>query len=340
MPTLRSTPTDRVSSHRSALFDRMSSLRDARGWFRRNRVKRWISRTFFQRPDAGAALWTIDAPLDRPHVDVLRLGACEFQEMNGAHTVTAPIGYPKHMAEELDLAGVGLGFQNIFVWNLEDFPSEHTLLKRRGRMQGRPPDVVLLQVGGWVAMKTILGFNHRIVGLRENLSRWMGPMVWPIHRVIVFFLRFFGRGMPEQGTRDLEQFVGLLHRRWPEARIVIMEPWRNGLKGAFDEARLSRVTETLRDTTRRVDCDWMPAPDFGPGRRLRCSNGFNLNEEGARFAGRHYATWLLEHGCVKPPTLPSGGDRSGGRPPGPPSSERPPPEQPPPAAGTPAGTQE
>jgi hypothetical protein len=314
-------------------------MMSALSWFRGTRLKRWISRTFFQRPDAGAALWTLEAPLDRDHVDVLRLGACEFQEMNGGHTVTAPIGYPKHMADELERQDIGFGFQNMFVWNLEDFPSQHTLLKRRGRMNGRPPDVVLLQIGGWVAMKTILGFNHRIIGLRENFSRWLGRLMWPIHRVIIILLRLFGRGMPEQGTADLEEFVVLLRRHWPEARIAIMEPWSNGLTGAFDEARLAHVSGMLRDAAHRLGCEWVPAPDFGPGRRLRCSNGFNLNQEGARFAGRHYAAWLMEHACVEPPVLPTSGGRFAARSPERPSTEPPPAEHTAPAAGSRAGTQ-
>lgn len=270
-------------------------VRSAYERFRRTRLKHWVSRTFFQRPDHGAALWTLAPPDDRPSIDVLRLGACEWQEMNGCHTVTAPAGYPRYMAEELSRHGVGFGFQNIFVWNLEDFPSEHTLLKRRRRTGDRPPDVILLQVGGWVAMRHFFGFGHRIVALRENFSRWVGPAIWPIHWVIVQLLRRFGRGMPEQSTRPLEEFVLLLRTLWPQSRIVIMEPWRDGLEGAFDEARLERVSATLRDTARRLECGWLHAPDFGPGRRLRCSNGFNLNEAGSRFAGARYADWLLDH---------------------------------------------
>ena len=161
--------------------------------------------------------------------------------MNGGHTVTAPIGYPKYIAEELGRQDIGFGFQNMFVWNLEDFPTEHTLLKRRGRMKGRPPDVVLLQVGGLGRDEDDPGLQPSIIGLRENFSRWLGPLMWPIHRVIIVFLRFFGRGMPEQGTPDLGEFVGLIRRHWPETRITIMEPWSNGLEGAFDEARLAQV---------------------------------------------------------------------------------------------------
>ena len=110
---------------------------------RTTRAARWVGRTFFQRPDAGAALWTMVASEDRPHVDVLRMGACEFQEMNGCRRVQYTIGYPKYMADALAGKGVGLGFQNIFVWNLEDWPSEHTLVKRRQRMDGRAPDIML-----------------------------------------------------------------------------------------------------------------------------------------------------------------------------------------------------
>lgn len=279
------------------------AMRSAYERLRRTQLKRWISRTFFQRPDHGAALWTMAAPQDRPHVDVLRLGACEWQEMNGCHTVTAPAGYPRHMAEELARHGVGFGFQNIFVWNLEDWPSRHTLLKRRGRMHRRPPDLVLLQVGGWVAMKHFFGFHRRIVALRENLSRWAGPFIWPIHSVIGLSLRFFGRRMPEQGTGQLEEFVVLLRELWPGTRIAIMEPWRTGLKGSFDQVRLEQVTRDLRQTAERLECDWMPAPDFGRGRRLRCSNGFNVNLAGSRHAARHYAAWLLEQDCVRPPVV-------------------------------------
>ena len=275
----------------------MPSLKDH---LRQTRLKRWISRTFFQRPDHGAALWAVPAPRDRPHVDVLRLGACEWQEMNGCHTVTAPAGYPKYMAEHLEHRGVGFGFQNIFVWNLEDWPSPHTLRKRRIRVNRRPPDVVFLQVGGWVAMKHLFGFHHRIVGLRENLSRWVGPLIWPIHAVIGVSLRCFGRGMPKQNMAQLEEFVALLRQLWPDTTVAILEPWRSGLHGSFDETRLAEVTRELQLTAERLGCEWAPAPDFGSGRALRCSNGYNLNEEGSWWAGRHYAKWLVDHGWIFP----------------------------------------
>ena len=272
------------------------------GWFWRSPLKRWISRTFFKLPQDGAALWTLTPERDRPSVDVLRLGACEAREMNGCHSITAPVGYPRYMGEELEAAGASLGFQNMFVWHLADWPDGDMLLKRRRRQRaGEPPDLVLLQVGGWSAMKTILGFHRRLVGLREHLGRWVGPLIWPIHSFQALFFRRFGRVMPEQGFDELERFVGLVRELWPGVRIVVMEPWRSGMRGAFDEERLARATADLQAAAERMGCDWMPAPRFGRGRALRCSNGYNLNAAGSRLAARHYATWLVEHDCLVPP---------------------------------------
>jgi hypothetical protein len=275
-----------------------------RAWsarLRQTSVRRWISRNVFQRPDCLAALWTLEAPFDRPHVDVLWLGACEFQEMNDGHTVTAPVGYPKYMAEELGRRGVGLGFQHMFVWHLEDWPTRHTLLKRRSRLQdGTAPDLVVLQVGGWSAMKHFLGFHRRVVGMRENFSRALGPLMWPIHWIQGWLIRFFGRGLPEQELDQLEEFLALLRTLWPGARVAIAEPWRSGYKGAFDERRLERTSARLHSAAERLGCAWVPAPNFGPGRRLRCSNAYNVNAAGSRLAGIHYASWIVENGCVRP----------------------------------------
>lgn len=164
------------------------------------RVLKPVKDLIFDMPRDEAALWTLERPEadDVPYLDVLRFGACDFRETAHAHTMAAPVGWPRYMAEDMRREGVELAFQNLFVWHFEDFPDEATAIKRRRRRRGRP-DVIIIQTGGYPAMRHIFGFNIWSFLARENLGRRLGPLMRPIWRVMDPILRVFGR--PRRGIR-------------------------------------------------------------------------------------------------------------------------------------------
>ena len=278
----------------------MSALDHAPGWLRTPllRPRRKISRELFQMPDDGAATWTIDPPAEPPRIDILRVGNCEFREVEGAHTVTSGVGYPRIMAQVLAEHGVGMGFQNIFAWHVDDFPDRHTLLKRRRARRGAP-DLVIVGISAYPAMRHVLGFDRRMIGLRENLGRRTGPLIFPIWRCISFVLLRVGRPLPWQGTDGVEAFVTMARDVWPAAQIAVQEPFMTqALPGAFDLERLARFRDDVRAAADRAGADWIPAPDLGDDPGLRGANGYNVNARGSRVAGEHYARCILDHGAI------------------------------------------
>lgn len=259
------------------------------------RVKRTISRELFQLPEDATGAWSLPLPAEAPRIDILRVGNCEFREVEGAHTVTCGVGYPLVMAEVLAAEGIGMGFQNIFAWHVDDFPDSRTLMKRRRSHRGAP-DLVIVGVSAYPAMRHVLGFGRRMVGLRENLGRRAGPLIFPVWRCISFVLLRFGRTMPWQEADGVERFVGVVRELWPEARIAVQEPFMTqALPGAFDLERLARFRDEVRDATLRAGADWIPSPELGSDPALRGANGYNVNARGSRVAGEHYAGWILEH---------------------------------------------
>ena len=264
------------------------------------KAKKSVGRLLVSLPDDGTALWTLEADPDAPRrVDVLRIGDCKIREIERHHTVKNPPGFPKGMAEEFERQGISFGFQNLFAHHAQQLP-DRTVLRKRRRAFRPAPDVVMIQVGTYNAAIAVFGYHRRMIGFRDNAGRWVGRLIFPIWRFIAVFLPRLGRGVPYEGNENIGWFVEEVRALWPDARIVVQEPFMDAShRGQLDWQILQRTRDELLDVTMRLDgVEWMPAPRLGTSQKLRGANGLHFNREGSRLVGSFYAQWLIDNGYV------------------------------------------
>lgn len=258
----------------------------------KKRVGRWL----FTMPQDRSLFWSIERPDSGPHVDICRFGACEFRALDRSHTVTGGIGWPLGLQEALAERGVGLGFQNVWTWNLSELPTDQRTLLKRRRLNRGAPDVVWIQGASYYSIRHVFGFHRRIVGLRENAGRWVGGGIFGVWRVVALLLRLFGRTMPPPPEADwerLDTFVRLVQETWPNARIGIQGSLTMAFPGPLDPRQAAQIETRLRAFAHERGLDWIPTPELGTDMAMRCANGVNLNTAGSMVAGRHYAEWIL-----------------------------------------------
>lgn len=259
------------------------------------KVLKPVKDLLFDMPRDAAALWVLEKPEDpdEPYLDVLRFGACDFRETAHAHTFAAPVGWPRYMAEEFGRHGTTLAFQNLFVWHFEDFPDETTTQKRRRKRRGRP-DVIIIQTGGYPAMRHIWGFNVWSFLARENLGRRLGPLMRPIWRVMDVILRVFGRAAPWHPTEPgLSEFVTMIRKLWPGVPIEFWEQNDPVLEGFWERSVAERLIAEATPVLEELDVPIVAAAPIPQSMTLRGANGMNFNEAGSRAVGAHYAWHLL-----------------------------------------------
>lgn len=260
------------------------------------KLLRPIKKLVFDMPRDRAAGWVLEKPEagdDSPYLDVLRFGACDFRETKHAHTMEAPVGWPLRMAEEFDRQGVHLAFQNLFVWHFGDFPDEATMVKRRRRRRGRP-DVIIVQTGGYPAVRHVFGFNLWSFVARENVGRRMGYLMYPIWRVMDVLLRIFGRPAPWHGPEEgLEEFVDQLQRVWPGVPIEFWHQNDPVLEGFWIRSVAERLIAEASPVLEARDIPVIDAAPIPQTMALRGANGLNFNAAGSRAVGFHYANHLL-----------------------------------------------
>ncbi len=259
------------------------------------KLLRPIKNVLFTMHRDEAATWVLERPEspDERYLDVLRFGACDFRETEHAHTMEAPVGWPKHMAAEMERQGVTLAFQNLFVWHFEDFPDEKLMIKRRRKRRGRP-DVILIQTGGFPAMKHIWGFNIWSFLARENLGRRLGWWMNPIWRVMNVILMVFGRPAPYSGPDpQLAEFVATVRRVWPGVPIEFWQQSDPVLQGFWKKSVAQRLIEETVPILDDLDIPVVDAPPIPNVMALRGANGMNLNHRGSLAVGAWYADHLL-----------------------------------------------
>src|ERR1700712_1074224 len=258
---------------------------------------------FFGIPEDQASKWMLEKPTDpsEPYLDVIRFGSCDYRATEHAHTMEAPVGWPKNMGESMEARGVKLAFQNIFVWHFEDFPTLEQLIKYR-KDRGAP-DVIVIQTGGMSTMAHLWGFNLFSFALRENIGRRLGRLMTPIWRFIIApTLLRIGRPAPYYGPqKQLAAFVEMVSEHWPGVPIEHWDQTPPVYPGFWKLAVSERLHEEAlaiyAEIPQRVE--FIEDVDIPPGMEYRGANSLNFNLKGSAIAGEKWAEYLLEkHGSA------------------------------------------
>ncbi|MBJ7328810.1 MAG: hypothetical protein JHC95_02865 [Solirubrobacteraceae bacterium] len=282
--------------------------------FARDLFKTYIAAWLWVRPRDRWMFWSLPVPDrdDGPTVDILRIGSCEDRAMPHNHQANGPLGFPRFMLGELARNGIRAGYQNMWVWMFEELPvTERDLLKRRRK--NRPaPDLVFVQVGPIYAGRHYLGGHRRVIGMRENAGKRIGPLIYPIWRVISKLLRWGGfKTIDYPGPDALDAFLDITLKTWPDVLIALYEPTSPVLEGGLFRHKIDDLTAELHAAAERAGdrVKVLPRPELGLDMRFRISNGYNVNEAGSRVVGRHFADWIMaQPGLVK---VPQAADASG-----------------------------
>ncbi len=268
--------------------------------FAREVFKKYVSAWLWVRPRDRWMFWSLPTPPaddPGPTLDILRIGSCEDRAMPDNHQANGPMGFPRFMLKRLAADGIRCGYQNMWIWTFEELPQTKKELLKRRRMNRPAPEVILFQVGPIYTGRHFLGGHRRIIGLRENMGKRIGKGIYPVWRVISKALRWGGFPTPPYpGNEQLDGFLNVVKEIWPECVVALYEPTSPVLEGGLDRKKLEAVTAELHAAAERhgPNVRVMPRPELGLDMRLRISNGYNVNEAGARVVGRHFADWLLE----------------------------------------------
>ncbi|MDQ8044724.1 MAG: hypothetical protein AAGC46_02515 [Solirubrobacteraceae bacterium] len=259
------------------------------------KILRPLKNLVFGMPRDEASTWVLEKPeaADERYLDVLRFGACDFRETEHAHTMAAPVGWPRYMADAMDRKGVKLAFQNLFVWHFEEFPAESVIRKRRRKRRGAP-DVIVIQTGGFSTMRHVFGYNLWSFLARENFGRRLGRLMHPIWRVMDVGLRLVGRPAPYYGPdKQLAEFIATVRSIWPGVPIEFWNPNEPLLKGSWRRDIAERLTAEATPILEDAHVPILEAPPIPNTMSLRGANGMNFNARGSQLVGDWYADHLL-----------------------------------------------
>jgi hypothetical protein len=256
--------------------------------------RRGYRAVFGPKADDPAHGWRGVTPDELPVLRMLYVGDCGFREMENAHHLRAPLGWPAVAAERLVENGVGLEFSHSFAVLFEDLPDMATL-ERHCKLSG-DPDVIAVQLGGTYVRRVIISDTKRMIQLRDDLKRRLGRGVWPAYKLMRPWVRVFGRFMtPYRGASDLERFLSEVSERWPEADVVAMPPFPRSFTYSQSVPVRDRVDLDVRAAAARTGVELLDFDDvLGDDPALRCVAGYNLNGRGSRLAGERIADWLLD----------------------------------------------
>jgi hypothetical protein len=244
--------------------------------------------------DDPAHGWRGVTPAGLPMLRMLYVGDCGFRQMENAHDLRAPLGFPKVTAEKLVANGVGLEFSHDFSVLFEDLPSMD-VLQRRCKLTG-DPDVIAVQLGGTYVRRVIISDTDRMIQLRDDIKRRLGRAVWPGYKLLRPWVTVFGRFMtPYNGAADLERFLLEVRELWPDAAVLVMPPFPRSFTYLASMPVRDQVDADMRAAAERSGTFLLDFEDvLGQDRALRCVAGYNLNARGSRLVGERLADWLLE----------------------------------------------
>jgi GDSL-like Lipase/Acylhydrolase family len=251
--------------------------------------------------DDPARQWRSITPDGMPTLRLLYVGDCGFRDMEQAHDLRAPIGFPKTVAETLVDNGIGLEFAYYFAVLFEHLP-DMELLERRNRLTG-DPDVIAIQLGASYARRVIIPDTQRMQQLRDDVKRRLGRAVWPGYKLLRPWVRAFGHFQTSyHGPGALERFLHQVRAAYPDAEVVLMPPFPRSF--TYPEARpvVEQVDADVREVARRCGTPLVDFDDvLGGDPALRCVAGYNLNARGSQLVGEKLADWLLEHAPIAGP---------------------------------------
>lgn len=259
------------------------------------RLLRPIKNLVFGMPRDEASTWTLEKPEapDERYLDVLRFGACDFRETEHAHTMAAPVGWPRYMGEAMKRQGVSLAFQNLFVWHFQEFPDRSVIVKRRRKRRGAP-DVIVIQTGGFSTMRHLFGYNLWSFLARENFGRRLGRLMHPIWRVMNVGLRIVGRPAPYYGPDEqLAAFIATVREIWPGVPIEFWQPNEPLLEGSWRRDIAERLVDEATPILEAAEVPIVGPPPIPATMALRGANGMNFNARGSAAVGDWYANHLL-----------------------------------------------
>lgn len=234
-----------------------------------------------------------------PTLRMLHVGDCSLRTMESSHDFRAPLGYPYVAAEALLDEGIGVEFSHYFAVLFEHLP-DIELLRRRMKLSG-DPDVIIVQLGATYARRVILPDTRTIGRLRSDLGRRLGPRVFSVYRPLRPVVRRVGRHATEwHGSERLERFLRDISDEWPEARVLLLQPFLGVHPYPTQLPIRERTRAHVHAVAERCAVDELDFTDLlGNDPALRGANAHNLNERGSELIGRELARWIL---AAEPPS--------------------------------------
>ncbi|HET8673567.1 MAG TPA: hypothetical protein VFL87_08025, partial [Thermoleophilaceae bacterium] len=216
------------------------------------------------------------------------------------HDFRAPLGFPAVAAERLLAAGIGMEFAHYFAVTFEHLPDVATL-RRRVHLDGTP-DVIVVQLGATYARRVILPDTPAIMRLRVDIARRLGRGTFAWYRVLRPIVRRVGRHKARYpGAAPLERFLNDVREEWPEADVVVLQPFERTHPYPSQLSISERTRRDLHDACRvagLAELDLRAVLGTDPA--LRGANGYNLNARGSELVGEALARWILDESNAVP----------------------------------------
>lgn len=243
-------------------------------------------------PDAVRG-WERTAGPGLTNLTILHVGDCGLRTMEAGHDFRAPLGFPATAAHELLRQGIGIEFFHYFAVKFEQLP-EIDVLRRRIHLDD-DPDVVVVQLGATYGRRIVIPDRRLVQRFRVDLARRLGRRVFQGYRLLRPLVRVFGRHPNAyHGTAALERFLRAVAEEWPEARVVLLQPFYRAYPYPTQRPIQDRTRADMSAAARRCGVPELDLTDLlGTDPSLRGANGYNLNSRGSELVGSELASWIL-----------------------------------------------
>jgi hypothetical protein len=242
-------------------------------------------------PD-GVRGWEPTTAPGLTNLTLLHVGDCGLRTMEAGHDFRAPLGFPAVAAAELARDGIGVEFFHYFAVKFEQLP-DIELLRRRTHLSG-DPDVIVVQLGANYGRRIVIPDRKLVQRFRVDLARRLGRRVFLGYRLLRPLVRVFGRHPNAyHGTGALERFLRAAAEEWPEARIVLLQPFYRAHPYPTQRPIQDRTCVDMSAAAKRCGVEELDLTDLlGTDPALRGANGYNLNWRGSEMVGSELASWI------------------------------------------------